>query len=233
MVSEVKGGIILLYAAVFGFGGAGLIAFMIRRGLAEEKVWIEQSLNMTDRVTHQEKAYVNQLADISEVLEPMVKRFGDDKVAEIENFLTLQARLGIQRKTLSKLTDERMRKAVEAQMDELRKEMDLARRKVGSYVMLYLRHTVPPDASPLWGRLENLIQERVAARPATGGMNLWSTLNEKAAVHLHPAQARLHQLSVRWYTRVLPRPLAPKNLPSQSSCRASKPKFNPFAEPKK
>jgi hypothetical protein len=63
-------------------------------------------------------------------------------------------------------------------MGKLRAEMDDARRQVGSYAMLYLRHTIPEDTSPLWGRLETVIQERAAVRPS-GGTNLWANLKSR------------------------------------------------------
>jgi hypothetical protein len=111
-----------------------------------------------------------------EILKPLAQRFGEKKAAQIERFLIIQARLGILRKSLDKLNDDRMKRSVEAQMAKLRIEMDEARRDVGSYAMLYLRYTFPEDASPLWGRLETAIQEKAAARPATGGINVWANL---------------------------------------------------------
>ena len=68
-----------------------------------------------------------------------------------------------------------------AMEDDLRREMDNARRSVGAYCMLYLRHTIPEESSPLWGRLESAIQEKIAARPAGSGTNLWSSLSQRTA----------------------------------------------------
>ncbi len=179
LVSRVTDGPILIYATGIGFGGAAFIAFSIKRGLAEEKRWIEQTLGMADRVTGQEAAAVQKLETVTDVLAPVVKMFGQEKADQIEKFLVMQARLGILRKTLEKLNDEKMKKAVENQMAGLRTEMDEIRRSVGAYTMLGLRNIFPEQASPLWGRLENLIQERVAARPASGGANLWAALGQR------------------------------------------------------
>ncbi len=181
LVTRVTSGFLLLYAAIFGFAGAGFIGFLIKRGLAQAKSWIEETLGAADRVTTGEAAVVNRLANAQEILAPLAQTFGKEKAAQIERFLLIQAKLGIQRKTLEKLNDEKMRKAVEAQMAELRAEMDEARRSVGAYCMLYLRNIFPEEASPLWGRLETVIQERIAARPATGGMNLWASLDQRTA----------------------------------------------------
>ena len=180
MVTRDLGNLLLLYAAVMGFISAGVIIFAMQRGLDHEKAWIEEKLGMTDRVTEGEARIVQRFGDMQDLLAPLAERFGVEKAAKIEKFLTTQARLGIQRKTLEMLTDDKMRAAVEKQMIELRKEMDIARREVGSYAMLYLRHTMPADTSPLWGRLQNLIQERAAVRPATGGMNLWANLEQRS-----------------------------------------------------
>lgn len=124
LVTRVSSGWLLLYAAVVGFGSAGIIALAIKRGLAEERTWIEETLGEADRVTKGEAAVVHRIADMREILAPLAKRFGPEKASQIERFLMLQARLGILRKTLEKLQDEKMLRAVEAQMSDLRREMD-------------------------------------------------------------------------------------------------------------
>ena len=179
LVTRVTSGLLLVYAAACGLAGASLIAFIIQRGLKEEKAWIEEKLGMADRVTRGEAAVVQRIEKMDEILEPLAERFGEKKAAQIERFLITQARLGILRKSLDKLSDERMKRSVDEQMNKLRLEMDVARRDVGSYAMLYLRHTFPEDSSPLWGRLESAIQERAAARPASGGVNLWANLKSR------------------------------------------------------
>lgn len=179
MVTRVTSGLLLVYAAVSGLGGAGVIALAIRRGLKEEKAWIEEKLGAADRVTSGEAAVVQRMQNAHEILKPLAQRFGDQKAGQIERFLVIQARLGILRKSLDKLNDERMKRSVEEQMARLRAEMDEARRDVGSYAMLYLRYTFPEDASPLWGRLETAIQEKAAARPASGGIDLWANLKSR------------------------------------------------------
>lgn len=179
LVTRVNSGLLLVYASACGLGGAGIIAYAIRRGLKEEKAWIEEKLGEADRVTKHEAAAVQRMENVHDILKPLAERFGDKKAAQIEKFLLTQARLGILRKSLDKLNDERMKRSVETQMAKLREEMDAARREVGSYVMLYLRYTFPEDASPYWTRLESAIQEKVAARPAAGGMNLWANLKTR------------------------------------------------------
>lgn len=179
LVTRVNSGFLLLYAAGCGLAGAGLIAFTIRRGLKIGKVWLEEKLGMVDRVTSGEVAVVTRMENVDDILKPLAERFGDKKADQIREFLTKQARLGFLRKSVERLSDERMKRGTEEEIAKLRQQVDVARRSVGSYAMLYLRHTFPEDSSPLWGRLETLIQERTAARPATGGMNLWANLKSR------------------------------------------------------
>jgi hypothetical protein len=181
LVTRVNTGLLLIYAAAVGFCAVGFVAYTIKRGLNEEKGWIEEKLGAADRVTEGEKAVVRKIGDLEDILEPLAQIFGDEKADKIEKLLLAQAQLGIQRKMFDKIPDEKMRSAIQKKMDSLRAEMDAARREVGSYAMLYLRHTIPQDSSPLWGRLENLIQERAAARPANAGPSVWATIQTRAA----------------------------------------------------
>lgn len=189
LVTRVGSGLLLLYAAVTGIASAGLIAYIIKRGLKSGKTWLEESLGMTDRVTSGEAAVVTHMENVDDILKPLAERFGEKKAAEIKDFLTKQARLGFMRKSVERLSDERMKRATEEEIVKLRAQVDQARRKVGSYAMLFLRHTFPEDSSPLWGRLETIIQERAAARPASGGMNLWANLKTRQEEQKnHPKQ---------------------------------------------
>ncbi len=183
VVTRVESSLLLVFSAVIGIGAAGFIAFLIFRGLAEEKAWIEEKLGDADRVTRQEAAYVNRLADVTELLKPLEQFFGEEKMPQVERFLVIQARLGILRKTLDKLNDDKMRGAVEKQMADLRVEMDALRKGLGAYNMLHLRGILPSEASPLWSRMGDLITERAAARSASGsaGPNLWASLNQRTA----------------------------------------------------
>ncbi len=173
LVTRVKSGILLIYAAACGLAAAGMIVYAIKRGLKEEKAWIEQTLGAADRVTSGEAAVVQSMDKIDKLLKPMEVRFGKQKTQQAKEFLIIQARLGLLRKSLEKLSDERMKKSIEDQMGKLRGEMDVARRKVGTYAILYLRRIFPEDSSPLWGKLESILQER-AARPTTSGINVFA-----------------------------------------------------------
>jgi RsiW-degrading membrane proteinase PrsW (M82 family) len=175
-------GPLLVYSTVLGFAAVGFIAFVIFRGLAEQRKWIEESLGMDDRVTSSEAKVVHRIEDIGELLKPLRQTFGDKKGDQIEAFLMIEARLGIQRKTLEKLPDPKMRAGVEKLMADLRVQLENARRQVGAYAMLYVRNIFPEDTSPVWNLLENRIQERIVARQETpGGANLFTSLNQRIA----------------------------------------------------
>ncbi len=184
LVTRVTSGLLLLYAAIAGFSGAGFIAYMIRRGLREEKRWIEEKLGHEDGVTTQEASAVQQLDQMQKFLEPVVEKFGLEKASQVEVFLRMQARLGILRKTLEKFIEsgeEKLRQATEIQIEKLRSEMNETRQQVGAYCMLYLRGTFLQESSPLWGRLQNLIQERSEAQKQSDAPSLWGALNTKIA----------------------------------------------------
>ncbi len=181
VASDMGGSALLLTAIGLGFGGVGVITLAIRRGLAEEKAWIEEKLGMADRVSSQEVKVVTRMEDLEEVLEPLAEIFGEEKAEDIEKFLVIQAKLGILRKTLDKLTDEKMKTSVENQMGDLRVEMEAARKSVGSWAMLYLRNIFPEDGSPLWNSLETAIQKKIEARPASGGMDVFGDLKKRTA----------------------------------------------------
>ncbi len=167
---------ILIFAFILSFIGIGIIVFAVFRGLKEEKSWIEEKLGMTDGVTSGEAAIVQRINKVDDILAPLAQRFGPQKASQIEEFLLMQARLGILRKTVEKLQDEKMRLAAQNQIEELRLEMDEARRAVGAYCMLYLRNIFPETQSPIY----DLLQRRLASTDKSlAGTGLWKTLDQR------------------------------------------------------
>lgn len=180
LVTRVSSGLLLIYAMGVGLGGSVFIAFMIRRGLAEERTWIQEKLGEPDRVTAGEAAVVDDLANIQTLLQPIAEQFGEEKARQVAAFLRAQAQLGIKRKMLDKLNDDKMRSGVQAQVETLREKMNEARQEVGAYTMLYVRNIFPPQTSPLWGQLDLVIAERQAARPGeASGPSVWDTLGTR------------------------------------------------------
>ena len=167
---------ILIFAFILSFIGIGIIVFAVFRGLKEEKSWIEEKLGMTDGVTSGEAAIVQRLNKVDNILAPLAQRFGPQKASQIEQFLLMQARLGILRKTIEKLQDEKLRLATLKQIEQLRLEMDDARRAVGAYCMLYLRNIFPENQSPIY----ELLQQRLASTDKSlAGTGLWRTLDQR------------------------------------------------------
>jgi hypothetical protein len=181
LVTRVSGGFLLLYAAGVGFGSAGVIALAMKRGLAEEKAWIEEMLVQEVSVTAGESAIVNRLSESQKILAPLAKKFGPKKAEQIERFLILQAQLGIKRKTVEKLSDDKMRQGVEAEMAQIRVEMDSVRRSVGAYIMAYVRTIFPEGGSPVYGRLETILSDR-ALQPSSGGPDAFALLGGKVSM---------------------------------------------------
>ncbi len=179
MVTRVNSGLLLVYAAASGVGGAVLITYAIRQGFKEERDWMQDTLNMTDRVTGGESRLVQNIENKNKLLKPLTERYGKKHGEKIEKLMTVQARIGMHRKALEKHTDERMKRAVEKEIEKLRDEAEKLRKELGTYAMLQLRHTIPEDTSPLWGRLESLIQERASAPQQTGKANLWDNLKTR------------------------------------------------------
>ena len=174
-------GLVLLIVIISGVGGASFIVFAIKRGLNQKRVWIDEVLGMQDRVTSGEARLVNRIEDIDEILKPLEKQFGSEKIDTVKGFLALQAQIGMRRKSLDLFEGWNMRANVEREIDELKSEMEDAQQKVGSYVMLAVRNIFPGESSPLWGLMESRIQNRIDERRAVGGpkVNLFSSLEQR------------------------------------------------------
>lgn len=171
---------LLIYAIIVGVDAAAFIALLVKRGLAQEKQWIEEKLGAADRVTAAEAAAVHRLDQLDNLLEPLAEIFGPAKVDQIEKFLLLQARLGILRKALDRVQERgKMRAALEAQIELLRDEMDDTRRAVGAYPMALLRSLFPPGDYILWSRLQAALQEQATEEDLAATPSLFSVLESR------------------------------------------------------
>jgi CRP-like cAMP-binding protein/RsiW-degrading membrane proteinase PrsW (M82 family) len=171
-----SGWLLLATAAGIGFAGAGAVGLIMRQGLREEKAWIEEKLSMAVGVTDGESAAIQRLEDLQEVLEPLVQRFGPEKARQVEEILVKQAQLGIKRKALEKLTDQRLRHETQVQIERLRVEIDAARQNVGVYGMIYLRSIFPQEVSPLWGHLKVALEAPPSREPQ---VDLWGAVTQR------------------------------------------------------
>ena len=182
LVTRVNSGLLLIYAAAAGFSGAGFISLIVKRGFKAEQSNMEESLKNEEGITAQEASAVQQVDKMKVFLAPVAEKFGSDKAQQVEKFLRIQAKVAILRKSVTsfaEIGDEKMRLSTEKQIETLHKEMDILRRQVGSYCMLYLRGTFLQESSPLWGRLQSIIEARVNAPRKANAPSLWGDLSNK------------------------------------------------------
>ena len=176
----ISNGTYLIVAIGAGFLGAGFIYLNMWWGRKQAQGWIKEKLGMADRVTAGETRAVNRLDDLDHILLPVVERFGEETASQVEKLLFLQARLGIKRKTLDSFqNNEKMLRAVEAEMNEMRTQMDEARRAIGTYAMMFVRGTFTDEIVSIWDQMQTKIQEKSAATGGQKGGGLWSSLDNR------------------------------------------------------
>ena len=180
----ITNGTYLFVAIGAGILGAIFIYAAMRQGRKQARSWIKEKLGMEDGVTRGEAAFVNQLDNLDEILEPIVDRFGPEKASLVEEFLFIQARLGIKRKSLDSL-DEKLRRSVEAEMVGMRAKMDDIRRDVGTYVMVFVRGTYTEDVISVWNQLQAKIQASSDANKGQKGGGLWTSLDNRVEKSLN------------------------------------------------
>jgi RsiW-degrading membrane proteinase PrsW (M82 family) len=178
LVTRVTSGWLLVYAVAIGGGAAGFIFFMIKRGLAVEKKWIGQTLGLPDRIERGEVTAVQNIEKVDEILARLDERLGPATGARIKKLLLVQAKLGIQRKTSEKMEDAKLRLAIQAQVESLRKEMETLRREIGSYAMVYVRATHLEELFS-WQTVLATRLEQLAQQPKSSGPSMYERLGGK------------------------------------------------------
>lgn len=168
----------LLFAILLGLGGGFFIYLIMRQGLKIMKGWVDEEISREQSVTNREASIVRKFENVDDILVDFQSHFGTEKTALAREILLAQAQMGIYRKTAEKHQDPKMRQAAEEKVAALRESMNGNRKKMGAYCMLFLRNIFPEDASPLWGRLEGILQERMAPREQAG-TGLWTKLGER------------------------------------------------------
>lgn len=177
LVTRVSSGLLLTYAATVGIGGALFIYYMIRRGLADARSWIQDHLGEADRVTRREAAVVDRMSDLGEVLQPISELFGPAKTEQVEKFLLKQAQLGIYRNQLNSLSEGRKRTQQLNLIEETQTEMNALRHQVGSYVMVTVRMLLPDEGIPsMYVNLDDRIEK---VKQTGTGFNLFDTLSTR------------------------------------------------------
>lgn len=143
---------LLLLGIGMGISGSVVIGVIINQGLAEEKARFAQTLGLNVGVTSAEVRAVQTLGTnhIEEVLEQLADYFGADKADKIRRLLVTQANIGILSNNLQSPASDRMKKAWQNEIDELRAESDQLRQQIGVYVMGFLRGIFPDDDAHTW-----------------------------------------------------------------------------------
>lgn len=177
----VSNGAPIILAILVGALGAALVVLIMRRGLNEMKGWVTEELGTEKRMTHGETEIVNRFENVDQILQSFTARFGPQNGSLARELLLAQAHIGIYKRTAERHQDEAMRRAAEEQVAELRVSMDNARKKLGTYCMLYLRNIFPEEGSPALGRLQLEIESRGESAKSQKGTGLWSDLSRKTA----------------------------------------------------
>ena len=72
---------------------------------------------------------------------------------------------------------------VEAELHEMRTEMEDIRSAIGTYAMLFVRGLFTDEMASVWDQMQVKIQERSAATGGQKGGGLWSSLEERVKEH--------------------------------------------------
>ncbi len=179
VVNGPRGLLVLVMGVAIGLSGVALTVMFILWGLREERSWLRDTLGLGVGVSVGESAMVQRIENFDTLLAPIAERFGEEKREQVEEFLRLQARLGLKRKTQELTPDPKLRAQLALQVDELRDRVDVLRRAVGVYCMSYVRSILPPETEPFWSRLEQSLIEKQATPSSPTGLNLWSNLGDK------------------------------------------------------
>lgn len=166
---------LLLTAVSLGIGGVVVTVLFILWGLAEERRWLRETLDLQMGVSSGESAVVQKMAQLDSLLAPIADRFGAEKREQAEAFLRLQAQLGLKQKSYELMQASPLKAQLGEQVDKIRAEMDGMRQALGVYCMVYIRSIIPPKTEPMWEKLGTSIEEQ----PQKPTMNLWQNLGQK------------------------------------------------------
>ncbi|HVO41791.1 MAG TPA: PrsW family glutamic-type intramembrane protease, partial [Aggregatilineales bacterium] len=183
--------LLLLIAVAIGLGGGGMIALVVSRSLAEEKKRFELVLTSDVGVSRRESRAVQAIGDtgLVAVLTEMRTTFGEDKAAQIERLLLMQANIGILENNLKTDAGPRLRKAWEDEVARLRKESDTLRLEIGFLPMQYIRSVFPTN-DPKYANVFNRAIENYDST-AIHTFDLYLAAAQKAETHSAEELARI------------------------------------------
>ncbi|MCI0709350.1 MAG: PrsW family glutamic-type intramembrane protease [Chloroflexi bacterium] len=152
IVQELEGPVLLLVAIVLGVSGGVIIGVLINQELKEEKERFSEALGLHVGVSTGEREAVQNVgsAAMEEIFKEMEHSFGGDKVILIRRLLATQANIGILRNNLKAPAPQRLYDAWEKEIEELKQEVEMLRKKLGVYVTSYMNNIFPEPSDPLW-----------------------------------------------------------------------------------
>lgn len=174
--SMVNAGAFLMGAIAFGLTGMGLIWYVIRSGLNIQREWVGEKLSMEDRVTKEETRAVKKIEDLDEILKPVGRQFGEAKIPLVRDIIFKQAEIGIKRKLLELTPNENKRAEIEAIIHRLAGEMELLRKEVGFYCMMFVRTVYLDQQGKVWDAITARVAESGTGQKGGG---LWDRVNER------------------------------------------------------
>lgn len=145
---ELEQGVVLIIVAMgIGIGGGVVIGTFMNIGLSQEKKRFAETLSGDSGISGGERRAIQQLGSegIETLLEDMSERFGEEKADLIRQLFVIQANIGILKNNLKTKVGERLRKAWEQEIADLKTQMDEIRSKLGTYIMTLLRSLLPED----------------------------------------------------------------------------------------
>lgn len=175
----------LLFA--IGLGGLALVTLVILWGLRDERQWLREELGEKLHVSSEEASIIQHMDDLDELLAPIEKRFGKIKRKQVATFLHLEAQLGLKQDAVDKAADPALRAALAEQVAKAEQELDTERRRVGVYVMSFVRAIMPPTDWSLWARLGQTLTKVEDPR-----VSMWSALAPKLRLSQRPPGAGLY-----------------------------------------
>ncbi len=165
----VNAGAFLFFAIGYGVLGAGLIWYVIRRGLNTQKEWVSEKLGAQDRVTKEETRAVTGIENMVEkLIEPFRERFGEEKVPLVRDLLYKQAEMGIKRKLVETTPSPTKRVEIEGIIQSLYKDMEGLRSKIGMYPMMFVREVYLSQDYQVWALINTRIIESSTGQKGGG-----------------------------------------------------------------
>ena len=153
-------------------GGLAVIVLAIRWGLRRERRRVRKALGLRSGVARGEAHLIQHVEDLDDMLAPVGARFGEAKRDEVAEVLLMAAQLAIKETQLRGTRDRELQVELAGEVATMRRALRERRRRVGMYVMSYVRSVVPHARWSIYARLGHAL----ARSPGAAASSLWTTL---------------------------------------------------------